>query len=111
MFLGAIFGISPSYSPLVPPGSQVRLYHAATDVHDDQAELQHLVVTKLAEAYGVPPEAIAFAWLIRHPAGIVPVTGTTRPERLKACLAARDVSLSREHWYELLTAARGRSVP
>ena len=68
-------------------------------------------VRALATEYGVAPETIACAWILRHPAGIVPVTGTTQPDRLKACLAARELTLSREHWYGLLIAALGRPLP
>ena len=50
------------------------------------------------------------AWLLRHPAGIQPVLGTIRPARLKACLQGLEVKLSREEWYELFNAARGKPV-
>jgi predicted oxidoreductase len=69
----------------------------------------------LAAAYakdrGVPPEAIALAWLLRHPAKIVPVLGTTKKARLAACAKALDVSLSREEWYRLFETARGKPMP
>jgi predicted oxidoreductase len=51
------------------------------------------------------------AWLLRHPAPIQPVIGTTRPERVRACCLADSVKLTREEWYALFTAARGASVP
>src|SRR5690606_24079750 len=60
---------------------------------------------------GVSAEAILLAWLLRHPAGIQPVIGTTRPERLVAACAADAVEHSREEWYALFTAARGGPVP
>jgi predicted oxidoreductase len=69
------------------------------------------LVRAIAASKGVPPEAIALAWLLRHPAGIMPVLGTTNPGRFAACAAAASVSLSREEWYGLLEAARGRPVP
>ena len=74
-------------------------------------EILPSTVQTLAAEYGVAPETIAFAWLLRHPAGIVPVTGTTNPQRLEACLAAHDLHLTREHWYQLLTAALDRPLP
>ena len=69
------------------------------------------LLRQLADAKGVTPEAIQLAWLLRHPAGIQPIVGTTDPVRLVACAAADEVPLSREEWYALFTAARGGRVP
>lgn len=68
------------------------------------------LVEKLAADKGVSSEAIALAWLLRHPAGIQPVIGTTNPERIKACAEADAVTLSREEWYSLFAAGRGASM-
>ena len=43
--------------------------------------------------------------------GIQPIVGTTDPVRLIACCAADGITLSREEWYALFTAARGDRVP
>jgi predicted oxidoreductase len=69
------------------------------------------LVAELAARYGAPPEAIVLSWLLKHPAGILPVLGTTKPERLEACARALDVDLSREEWYLLFETARGRPMP
>ncbi|MDO6477724.1 aldo/keto reductase [Alteromonas sp. 1_MG-2023] len=69
------------------------------------------LVTKLAAEYGVSPEAIVLGWLMRHPAGIQPVIGTTNLQRIRQCTEATNVTLSREHWYALLESARGSDVP
>lgn len=69
------------------------------------------LLRQLADAKGVTPEAIQLAWLLRHPAGIQPIVGTTDAVRLVACAAADEVQLSREEWYALFTAARGGRVP
>ncbi len=60
---------------------------------------------KMAEKYGVEKTTIAIAWILRHPARMQVVTGTTSPERLSACIRACDVHLSRDDWYELIRAA------
>lgn len=75
---------------------------------DDEASR---LVRRLAAEHAVPPEAIAVAWLLRHPAPILPVIGSTTPERIRAAAAAAEVTLSREEWYRLLAAARGRQMP
>ncbi len=69
------------------------------------------LVAQMAAAKGVSPEAIALAWLLRHPAGIQPIIGTTRPERVQASVQADAIELSREEWYALFVAARGERVP
>ena len=69
------------------------------------------VVARLAEAKQTSKEAIVLAWLLRHPAPIQPVIGTTKPARVQASCRADTVELTREEWYELFTAARGAGVP
>ena len=69
------------------------------------------LVQKIAADHGTTPEAVQLAWLLKHPAGIQPVTGTSKPERLRACVKALDISLSREEWYSLFAAARGAPMP
>lgn len=55
--------------------------------------------------------AVALAWLLKHPAKIVPLVGSTRPERIRSAVDSLNVSLSREEWYSLLIAARGEKLP
>lgn len=68
------------------------------------------VIDRLAAKYDVAPEAIAVAWITRHPANIQVVLGTTTPERVTKSAAGADVELSRPEWYELYRAA-GYLVP
>ena len=68
-------------------------------------------VEQVAGELGVASEAVLLAWLLRHPARIQPVLGTTSASRLAASSRADAVDLSREHWYHLLEAARGTRVP
>ena len=56
-------------------------------------------------------DTLALAWLLRHPAGIVPVIGTHSPERMKNAVAAADVELPREDWFRILRASKGTDVP
>jgi len=69
------------------------------------------MVTRIAEEKRTSKEAIVLAWLLRHPAGIQPIIGTTKPERVKASCLADDVELTREEWYALFIAARGEPLP
>lgn len=65
----------------------------------------------IADRLAEPREAVLLAWLLRHPAGIQPVIGTTNPARIRACARAPQIELSREDWYCLYVAARGRPLP
>jgi predicted oxidoreductase len=69
------------------------------------------LVQDYARRHATTAEAILLAWLLKHPAKILPVLGTTRPDRLRACSKAVSVPLSREEWYSLFAAARGASMP
>ncbi len=69
------------------------------------------VLARLAHQYAVPVEAVLLAWLMRHPARIQPVIGSTNPQRIAACAQATQLELSRDDWYALYVAARGRPLP
>ncbi len=67
-------------------------------------------IDEIAAKYEVSNTTIALAWILRHPAHMQPVTGTMNPERLKDCIKAADVYLTREEWYEIYRAA-GNILP
>lgn len=64
----------------------------------------------LAEKYSVFPEQILLAWLLKHPAGIKPVLGTAKQERIKLAMEATKINLSREEWFMLWRASTGNEV-
>ncbi|MEB0000921.1 aldo/keto reductase [Cryobacterium sp. RTS3] len=68
------------------------------------------VIDRLSAQYGVPAIAIATAWILRHPARMQVVLGTTTPERVTGAAQGSDVTLTRAEWYELFRAA-GHIVP
>jgi predicted oxidoreductase len=68
------------------------------------------VIDKLAAAKGVANTAIAIAWLLRHPAKMQPIIGTTNAQRVKDVAKASDITLSRQEWYEIYLAA-GNKLP
>jgi len=69
------------------------------------------LLDEFAMQHGVTRSAIALAWLLKHPAGIVPIVGSTNPQRIRDAARATGINLSREEWYRLLIAARGESLP
>ncbi|MEI8199316.1 MAG: aldo/keto reductase [Eubacteriales bacterium] len=69
------------------------------------AKMQHI-----ADVKGVTKTAIAIAWILRHPAKMQPIVGTTNILHLKDICEAPDVALTRKEWYEIYTAA-GNTIP
>ena len=67
-------------------------------------------INELSEKYNVSDAAIAIAWILRHPAKIQPILGTTNADRLKSICKASQVDMSRTEWYELYLAA-GNKLP
>jgi predicted oxidoreductase len=78
--------------------------------HAHKARLQE-ALDSTAREYGVGRTTIALAWLLKHPGGIIPIVGTTNPERIREAVGAADIDLSRENWYRLTEAALGRHLP
>lgn len=65
---------------------------------------------ELAEKYNVSSTAIATAWILRHPAKIQTIVGTTNENRLKDICTASNVNLTRQEWYEIYLSA-GNMLP
>ncbi len=95
-----------AWSPMAN-GRAIGKWSAAGKPEDELAR----VVAEYAEKKNVPTDAIALAWLLRHPARVQPIIGTMNPERVAASCKADGVELSREEWYRLYTAARGQAMP
>jgi len=64
-----------------------------------------------APAYQATPAQLSLAWLLRHPASIFPVIGTTKPERVAESAKATDIHLDVQDWFEMLKAVQGREMP
>ena len=67
-------------------------------------------IDEIAAQYNVTNTAIAVAWLLRHPARMQPILGTTNPQRVKDACQASGVRLSRQEWYAIYLAA-GNKLP
>jgi predicted oxidoreductase len=67
-------------------------------------------IDELAAAKGVANTAIAIAWILRHPAHMQPIIGTTNASRVKDICKASDITLSRQEWYDIYLAA-GNKLP
>jgi predicted oxidoreductase len=69
------------------------------------------VLTRIGHEQGVDPGAVAVAFLLRHPARILPVMGTNSLGRIAGLSDALKVSLDRQDWYEIYSATLGTEVP
>ena len=68
-------------------------------------------VGHLAAEIGGSPAVTALAWLLKHPAKIIPIVGSMDLNRIAELTRADGTELSREQWYRLLIAARGVPMP
>ena len=76
---------------------------------DEYRQLNH-EIRVLADRYQVSDMAIATAWLIRHPAKMQVIAGTTNLDRLRQIVEGSNVEITREEWYKLYLAA-GHMLP
>jgi predicted oxidoreductase len=79
-------------------------------LNNDKFTKLNAAIDKIAANYEVSNTTIALAWILRHPAHMQPVTGTMNADRLKDCMKAADIYLTREEWYEIYCAA-GNVLP
>jgi predicted oxidoreductase len=79
----------------------------------DEAAVVRLrpALQRLAQQHSVDIDAVAVAWLLAHPAGIVPVVGTNNLERMARLGDSLKVQMDLEAWYALWTLAAGKEVP
>lgn len=79
-------------------------------IDSDKYKELNIYLEELAKKYGVTKLGIGAAWILRHPAKMQIVTGTTKIERLKEILAGSEVNLTKEEWYKLYIKA-GHILP
>jgi len=101
-------GIAPmAWSPLA--GGQLFAENAGTNKKNVKALRTRL--DAIASEQGVDTSAVAIAWLLKHPSGILPVLGTNTLPRIAKLSDAMKVDIDRETWFELYTLACGEEVP
>ena len=98
-------GISPmAWSPLA--GGRLFQDEAA------QAGSLHSTLTTIgAQLGGATVDQVALAWILRHPARIIPVLGTGKIERVRSAAGAEALELTREQWFSIWSASAGGPVP
>lgn len=68
------------------------------------------VINKIAKSHKVTNSAIAIAWILRHPAKMQAIIGSTNTKRIKSTVLGADIELTRKEWYQIYVAA-GNSLP
>lgn len=79
-------------------------------VFEGQSNMEASIIRK-ANAYGCTADVLLLAWLMKHPASIYPVIGTSNLERLANVNKALTIELSIEDWFELFVESQGHTVP
>ncbi|GFE91889.1 aldo/keto reductase [Steroidobacter agaridevorans] len=64
-----------------------------------------VLLADIAKKYSATPAQVMLAWLLRHPAGVVPITGATKPAHIIENCSADRLEINRQDWYALLEAA------
>ena len=83
---------------------------AGTFINSDKFPALNDELAKLAAKYDVSKNAIAVAWILRHPAHMQVLLGTMNPDHIRDSAAGSDVTLTRQEWYDLYLAA-GNDLP
>ncbi|MCH5191577.1 MAG: aldo/keto reductase [Oscillospiraceae bacterium] len=75
----------------------------------DYGELNN-ALSNISEKYGVTPTGMLIAWILRHPAKMQPIIGTTDTGRVAEVCAASDITITHDEWYDLYRAS-GKKLP
>jgi len=78
---------------------------------EDQSSRILVELENQAEKYETEHWIVMLAWLLKHPSGITPIVGSTRPSRIRAAKQSLELDYSAEDWYRLLQARNGHEVP
>lgn len=78
---------------------------------DAQSVRVRAALQRLADVHESTIATMAYAWILRHPAAILPITGSSRADGLRDAVDALRVTLSAEDWYTVLQACTGRELP
>lgn len=81
------------------------------DPRDERAARVRGVLENIGRKSGASVDQVALAWLLRHPARVLPVMGTGKIERLREAVAAEALTLDRQQWFAVWEASAGREVP
>ena len=108
---GSIFEYCKLHDVVIQAWSVLQFgYFKGNFVGNEKFQALNQVLDRLAIKYGVTPSTIAISWILRYPAKMQAVVGTTNPKHLREVSQAGNFSLTRKEWYEIYLAA-GNNLP
>lgn len=108
---GSIFEYCQLHDVVIQAWSVLQFgYFKGNFVGNEKFQALNQVLDRLAIKYGVTSSTIAISWILRYPAKMQAVVGTTNPKHLREVSRAANFSLTRKEWYEIYLAA-GKNLP
>ncbi|MEZ7652778.1 aldo/keto reductase [Streptococcus sp. 27098_8_103] len=108
---GSIFEYCKLHDVVIQAWSVLQFgYFKGNFVGNEKFQALNQVLDRLAIKYGVTSSTIAVSWILRYPAKMQAVVGTTNPKHLREVSQAANFSLTRKEWYEIYLAA-GNNLP
>lgn len=108
---GSIFEYCKLHDVVIQAWSVLQFgYFKGNFVGNEKFQALNQVLERLAIKYGVTSSTIAISWILRYPAKMQAVVGTTNPKHLREVSQAANFSLTRKEWYEIYLAA-GNNLP
>lgn len=108
---GSIFEYCKLHDVVIQAWSVLQFgYFRGNFVGNEKFQALNQVLDRLAIKYGVTPSTIAISWILRYPAKMQSVVGTTNPKHLIEASQATNFNLTRKEWYEIYLAA-GNNLP
>ncbi|MDX1805615.1 MAG: aldo/keto reductase [Paenisporosarcina sp.] len=79
--------------------------------NEDRAKNLRIALERIAGEIGATAiDEVLYAWLLCHPANIMPIVGSGKMNRIESAIRALDLSLSRDQWFEILQVAMEREI-
>lgn len=82
----------------------------STFTPEDEERIQNELIRQ-TEVYAASQSQIALAWILRLPSKVLPIVGSTKPERVREAVGALSLEYTKEDWYRLLEARNGQRLP
>ncbi|ARK29005.1 aldo/keto reductase [Halalkalibacter krulwichiae] len=82
-----------------------------TGVDPKSIRLQKALEKVRDEIGAITIDEVAYAWLLAHPAEIMPIIGTSKKERLMRAVQALDYHITLDQWFEILQSSMGHDIP
>ncbi|OYU80927.1 MAG: aldo/keto reductase [Flavobacterium sp. BFFFF1] len=77
----------------------------------DQTRRLKKLLARLVDKYHYGSDTLLLAWIIQHPAGVIPVAGTVNVARIQALMTAAALKLEPEDWFAIWAESMGNDVP